>query len=100
VKSKKIASAIVVAGKGALLLNGNSHAVTFEAKSADSLFPQLLEIKGDPDVMQIAMMRSRLQLEMFDVKFWVGVAGYRKDVKALLVRGGPFFRAFPECLAV
>jgi hypothetical protein len=100
VKVKKITPAMAIAGKGALLLGRNSHPVTIKAKSVDGWFPPLIEITGDPDVMQVAMMRSRLQLEMFDVKFRVDVAGYRKDVKALLVKGEPFFRALLECLAV
>jgi hypothetical protein len=99
-KAKRMTASISIAGKSALLLGGNSYAVTIKAQSVDGLFPLLIEVKGDPDVMQVAMVRSRLQLEMFDVKFWVGVAGYRKDVQALLVRAEPFFRALPRCLAI
>jgi hypothetical protein len=99
-KVKKMTADISIAGKGALLLGGNSYPVTIKAQSVDGSFPLLIEVKGGPDVMQVAMMRSRVQLEMFGVKFWLGVAGYRKDVQALHVRAEPFFRALPGCLAI
>jgi hypothetical protein len=100
VKVRKVTPTIAMASKGALLLGGDRYPATITAKSVDALFPRLIEVKGNPDVMQLAMMQSRLQLEMFGVKFWVSVAGYRKDIEAVLVRSEPFFRALPECLAV
>ena len=89
----KNVNGISVTGKGMMLVKGREYPVTITAKSVDGLFPQLIEVTGDHETMQFAMQQSRLQLEALDVKFWVEVAGYRKDLKAVLANAEPFFRA-------
>jgi hypothetical protein len=89
----KNVNGISVTGKGMMLVKVREYPVTITAKSVDGLFPQLIEVKGDHEMMQFAIQQSRLQLEAVDLKFWVEVAGYRKDLKAVLANAEPFFRA-------
>ena len=83
---------IAVAGKGLLILDGSGHRVTINARSIDGVPPKLIEVKGDLAMMETAMMRTTVLVEMFGKQFRVRVAGYRKDVRALLLMAAPFFR--------
>ena len=65
---------------------------TINARSIDGVLPTLIEVKGDLAMMEIAMMRTTVLVEMFGIQFRVRVAGYRKDVRALLLLAAPFFR--------
>jgi hypothetical protein len=69
----KNVNGISVTGKGMMLVAGREYPVTITAKSVDGLFPQLIEVKGDHEMMQFAMQQSRLPLEAVDLKFWVEV---------------------------
>jgi hypothetical protein len=84
-------------GTATLLSGDDQHPIRVEVRSLDSLFPRLVEVTGDPDVMQFAFNEQKLKIEMFGTQFHVQTAGLNKETGALLILAGPFLKGLCRC---
>ena len=88
-----------IVARGVLAAAGmQSFAVELKAEAIDGLPPGLLEVKADPEPLQLAFHRSTVQLDVLDIRFRTRVAGYAKDLKVLLVLAGPLFQALAKAI--
>ena len=88
-----------IVASGVLTAAGmQSFAVELKADAIDGLPPGLLEVKADPELLQLAFHRSTVQLDMLGIRFRTRVAGYAKESKMLRVLAGPLFRALAKAI--
>lgn len=95
--TKNITSKMSIVGRGTLLLGDDRFPIRIEARSSDGLFPGLFEVTGDSKMMHFAFHKEKVKIEMFDARFYVATAGYRKDTGALLISAGPFLKGLHRC---
>lgn len=72
--------------------------VDVRAMSRDSLPPGLLQISGDPELINAAYHSKHVQLEMLGLKFRTRVVGRIKELEVILVAAEPLFRTLARHL--
>jgi hypothetical protein len=91
--------ALSLVARGVLTAAGmQSFAVELRAEANDGLPPGLLEVKADPELLELAFARRTVQLDVLGIKFWTRVAGSAKDRETLHVPAGPLFRALAKAI--
>lgn len=91
--------ALSLVARGVLTAAGmQSFAVELRAEANDGLPPGLLEVKADPELLELAFARRTVQLDVLGIQFRTRVAGYAKDTETLHVLAGPLFRALAKTI--
>jgi hypothetical protein len=91
--------ALSLVARGVLTAAGmQSFAVELRAEANDGLPPGLLEVKADPELLELAFARRTVQLDVLGIQFRTRVAGYAKDTETLHVLAGPLFRALVKTI--
>ena len=67
--------------------------VDVRAMARDGLAPSLLEVTGDPALMEAAFHSNRVELEMFGERFFTRVAGENKVEGIIHLDSQPFFES-------
>ena len=84
----------------ALLTVDKDHRGTVQvyAQSEDGCVPSLIEVTGQPELLQAALRHKFVQLEMSGLRFRSSIAGKVKGSDELFVVAAPLFQAIARQL--